>query len=319
MIKQYQDFSDALESFLKESLISDTALIDLVSAYLHSSGGKRIRPKLCYLVACSLGCDEFSQLVKTSGIIELIHSATLMHDDVVDQSTLRRGVATINKRWGAPTAILTGDFVYSRAFQLATALDDIAIARLLADTSNLLAEGEVAQLEQLHKTNTSETEYFDVIYKKTGALFSATCQSAALLSTADASQSKAAALLGKNTGIAFQIIDDVLDYSGTSEYMGKKQGTDFREGKMTLPLIHMLNTISTQQSEPIRELLGENNHQDFDSVSQLIMENGSYDYCLNKAQTLIDQAIEVFTASTQPSIFRDSLVSTLESSVRRKS
>lgn len=319
MKEQYQDFSDALEAFLSESLSSEIDLIELVSSYLHSSGGKRIRPKICYLVARSLGCTAFSQLVTASAIIELIHSATLMHDDVVDQSTLRRGVATVNKRWGAPAAILTGDFVYSRAFQLAISLDDITIAKLLADTSNLLAEGEVAQLVQLQEPNTSEAAYLDIIYKKTGALFSATCQSAALLAEAKASQRTAAALLGKNTGIAFQIIDDLLDYTGTSEGMGKPQGTDFYEGKITLPLIHLLSSVSEQQSQQIRQQLGSNDSQAFALVGQRIMENGSYDYCFNKAQILIEQAIENFIANTEPSQYRDQLTSTLERSVGRQS
>ena len=319
MIEEYQDFSDQLERFLTEAMASDAGLVEDVSRYINSSGGKRIRPRLCYLVGRSLGCSDLDTLIQTSGIIEMIHTATLMHDDVVDQSTLRRGVDTINTRWGAPSAILVGDFIYSRSFQLAIAINNQEIVQLLAHASNTLAEGEVAQLMHLQQETTSEEDYFSIIYKKTGVLFAVGCQSAAILSGCNKQILSAAITLGKNIGIAFQIIDDLLDYTGNSDQMGKKEGVDFYEGKMTLPLIRMLSRVDRQQRQYIEQQLGKKNKEAFMQTCQLIETTGTDTDCLTTATTLVSEALDAFVQQATPSIFLDELVTTIDALTNRNS
>ena len=317
MIAEYQDFSDQLEHFLTESMTSDAGLVEDVSRYINSSGGKRIRPRLCYLVGRSLGCSDLDTLMQVSAIIEMIHTATLMHDDVVDQSTLRRGVDTINTRWGAPSAILVGDFIYSRSFQLAVAINNQEIVQLLAHASNTLAEGEVVQLMHLQQKTINEEEYFSIIYKKTGVLFAVGCQSAAILSGCNEQMLSAAITLGKNIGIAFQIIDDLLDYTGSSDQMGKQEGVDFYEGKVTLPLIRMLSRVDPQQRQYIEQQLGKRNEEAFSQACQLIAATAADTDCLTTATTLVSEALDAFVQQAPPSVFLDELITTIDTLTSR--
>ena len=259
---------DATDNFIYTELSSPVPLINEIIQYILSCGGKRIRPLLVLLSARAFG-HENDQQINLAAAIELIHTATLLHDDVVDNSSLRRGHQTAHSIWGNEASVLVGDFLYSRAFQLIVRLQNLRVMNIFADATNLIAEGEVLQLVNCNNPDTTEASYYDVIQRKTGKLFEVSSQLGPALSDKHSSEEfMAMQVYGMNLGIAYQLIDDALDYSASSEKLGKNMGTDLAEGKPTLPLIHALrqgtpaeialirNAIETGSSEQLNSILG---------------------------------------------------------------
>ncbi len=267
-----------------DSLSSDVVLINQMSHYIINSGGKRLRPLLVMLFARALGYEKDKHL-SCAAMIEFIHTATLLHDDVVDDSHLRRGKATANNVFGNAASVLTGDFLYSRAFQMMVDLNNIQIMQILADATNKISEGEVLQLLNAGNTSLDETEYTNVIYCKTAKLFEATCELAGVISL-DKEQYLANAENMKNFGMylghAFQIADDVLDYVSDAESMGKNIGDDIEESKMTLPTIYALANVSKDKQDIIKNAI-ENSQYNIEEIISIIKDSGAIEYSYEKA------------------------------------
>jgi octaprenyl-diphosphate synthase len=225
-----------VDAVIARRLASDVPLVGEVARYIVSAGGKRLRPALLLLTCGALGCDA-AQRFNLAAVVEFIHTATLLHDDVVDESALRRGRATANQTFGNPASVLVGDFLYSRAFQMMVEAGSMRVMQILADATNVIAEGEVLQLMNMHDAGLTQEAYLQVIRSKTAKLFEASCRLAAVLAGSPPAIEDACAEYGRSLGTAFQIIDDVLDYDGDAQEMGKNLGDDLREGKATLPLI----------------------------------------------------------------------------------
>lgn len=258
-IKQLsQQDMTAVNQHIFSQLTSDVALINQLGIYIVNSGGKRLRPLLAVLAARALGYKG-EQHVTLATIIEFIHTATLLHDDVVDESMLRRGKETANAVFGNQASVLVGDFLYTRAFQLMVSLGRMRVMQILADATNVIAEGEVLQLMNVNDPETTEESYMQVIYCKTARLFEAATELAAVLSDQDESTTEAMRLYGLHLGTAFQLIDDVLDYQADVDELGKNIGDDLAEGKPTLPLIHALKHGDDAQQALIREAIVESN------------------------------------------------------------
>jgi len=226
----------AVDAIIRERLTSDIALVNSVAEYIVGAGGKRLRPAVVLLVARALGYRGTAHVL-LAAVVEFIHTATLLHDDVVDESDLRRGRKTANAAFGNAASVLVGDFLYSRAFQMMVEADRMRVLRILADATNTIAEGEVLQLTSAHDLNLDQDTYLDIIRAKTAELFAAAAEAGAISAGASPEQRKAMRAYGTSLGLAFQLVDDALDYSGTSEALGKNPGDDFREGKATLPLL----------------------------------------------------------------------------------
>jgi octaprenyl-diphosphate synthase len=275
----------AVETQITDWLASDIPLINDMSQYIISNGGKRLRPLIVILVAHAL---KFSgtQHIQVAAVIELIHTATLLHDDVVDASILRRGRPTANHLWGNQASVLVGDFLYSRAFQHLIQLNQTQIMSLLAEATNTIAAGEVLQLSNCGNLNIDEALYLKTIHAKTAILFSAAAQSAALLCTDSSAMIKAMAEFGTELGMAFQLIDDLLDYTGSSDEMGKNDGDDLLEGKITLPLIHFLKKATKQQQEQVVNILVNKNPQDFPAIKKEIVSSDAIAYTYQLAEQL---------------------------------
>ena len=237
-----------MDRVIKQRLTSDVPLVGRVSQYIITSGGKRLRPALLMLVCGALG-HRSEQRFSMGAVVEFIHTATLLHDDVVDESTLRRGRTTANELFGNPASVLVGDFLYSRSFQMMVEAGNMRIMQTLAEATNVIAEGEVLQLMNMHNAALSEDDYLTVIRSKTAKLFEASARLAALLANSAPEVEQSCALYGQALGTAFQVIDDVLDYDGDAQVMGKNLGDDLREGKATLPLI-----IAMQRAKPADSL-----------------------------------------------------------------
>ena len=263
-----------LEDMLSSSISSDINLATEVTQYVVGSGGKRIRPVICILVAKMLNYQG-SELIKLASSIELLHTATLIHDDVVDQSLTRRGKESIHSKWDNSHSVLVGDFVYSKAFQLMASLDNPEIIRILADSTNRISEGEVLQLSLKKREILSKRDYFEIIDRKTAELFKASAITAGSLACCNeeefVSLTKFAISLGKN----FQIKDDLLDYFGDEELTGKKLGKDFEEGKFTLPLITALPLMSQEHKSMILEIIFGKNKSDFKEIVKIIKDTGA--------------------------------------------
>ena len=282
---------DAVNTLIIEELHSDVGLVESIGHYIINAGGKRIRPLLVLLMAKALG-DINESHRQLSAVIEFIHTATLLHDDVVDVSTLRRGKETANAKWGNAPSVLVGDFIYSRAFQLMVRMGHLDIMRLMADTTNLVAEGEVLQLENAGKPETTEKAYYEVIKRKTAALFQAATEGAALLSGKDQDGIAACSAYGYHLGMAFQLIDDVLDYSGNPEQLGKNIGDDLAEGKPTLPLIRIMQVAPERDAAIVRQALSHKSADNIEAISKLIRETGALDYTRSAALQHRSAAIE---------------------------
>ncbi len=264
-------------------LHSNVALVENIGHYIVDAGGKRLRPLLVLLSAGALGKIN-PEHISLAAVIEFIHTATLLHDDVVDISSLRRGRPTANAQWGNAPSVLVGDFLYSRAFQLLVKLGNLPLMQLLADTTNTIAEGEVLQLTKAGDPTTTEAAYFEVIKNKTAVLFAAAAQGAAFLSASDPETSQRLYRYGLNLGIAFQLADDVLDYLGDPAKMGKNIGDDLSEGKPTLPLIATMQAGSEAERALISSAI---THRDASAISAVVAaveRCGALEYTLDKAR-----------------------------------
>ena len=297
-------------------LKSDVALINQLGMYIVSSGGKRIRPMLTVLAAQALGYkgDKHHTL---AAIIEFIHTATLLHDDVVDESTLRRGKETANAVFGNQASVLVGDFLYTRSFQMMVTLDSMRVMNILADATNTISEGEVLQLMNCNDPNTTEKSYFDVIYGKTARLFEAATQLAAIISGANENVEKAMQLYGMHLGTAFQLIDDVMDYSSDAGDMGKNVGDDLAEGKPTLPLLYAMWNGNEQQSLLIKDAIENANGMDnFDAIMLALKETKAIEYVTEKAEVEADKAIAALSL-IQDNPFKQALIGLAHTAVNR--
>jgi len=283
------DDMQAVDRVLRDSLASDVVLIRRVAEYIIGSGGKRLRPALLLLSARACGYRG-SHHHTLAAVIEMIHTATLLHDDVVDQSSLRRGRATANAMFGNAPSVLVGDFVYSRAFQLMVTVDNLRVLRILSDATNVIAEGEVLQLLNAGNPDVAEQAYLDVIRRKTAKLFEAAAQLGAVLSRAEPVIEDALARYGMHLGTAFQLVDDVLDYSGDFDAIGKNLGDDLAEGKPTLPLIRALAVGSAADEAVIRAALAGGHRDDFKPVLAVLSRTGALEYAKHCAEEESAQA-----------------------------
>lgn len=285
-----KDF-DAINHLIIEQLNSDVDLVENIGQHLIQAGGKRIRPLIALLCAKALSPKKTTpEAIQFAAIIEFIHTATLLHDDVVDVSSLRRGLPTANAKWGNAPSVLVGDFVYSRAFQLMVNMQNMPIMQLMANTTNEIAEGEVLQLTKAGDANTSEAEYFEVIRRKTAVLFAAACQGPALLQSASSQQTDALRLYGLNIGTIFQLIDDLLDYHGDPAKTGKNIGDDLNEGKPTLPLIYTIQHGSEQDKLLIQNAISNKDASQLNDISAAVSRSGALSYIKKQAEQLFDEA-----------------------------
>jgi octaprenyl-diphosphate synthase len=279
-----------LNQMVIDQLHSNVPLVENIGNYIVEGGGKRLRPVSVLLVAKALSGGH-TEAVKLATVIEFIHTATLLHDDVVDESDRRRGRDTSNEKWGNSSAVLVGDFIYSRAFQLMVQLKNTAIMGVLADTTNTIAEGEVQQLINAGNPDTSEENYLEVVRKKTAVLFSAATECAAILCHASPEQQADLAAYGNHLGMAFQLQDDVLDYTGDATEMGKNIGDDLAEGKATLPLIYTIQNGSEIQSNLIRKSIADKDNSRIEEVAQAVQESGGLNYTQKRAEKEVALAI----------------------------
>ena len=280
----------AVNHHIFSQLTSDVALINQLGIYIVNSGGKRLRPLLATLAARAVGYQGKDHITLAT-IIEFIHTATLLHDDVVDESTLRRGKETANAVFGNQASVLVGDFLYTRAFQLMVSLKRMEVMAILADATNKIAEGEVLQLMNVHDADTSEANYLQVIYCKTAKLFEAATELAAILADQTEPVVNAMRAYGVHLGTAFQLIDDVLDYQADQAELGKNIGDDLAEGKPTLPLIHALQHGNSEQQALIRNAITEGNGlQHLDAIMAAMQQTGAFDYTRQKAEQEAEKA-----------------------------
>ena len=285
------DEMKAVDELIIERLSSDVVLINQMGHYIVKNGGKRLRPALVLLSAGVCGhTGEDARLM--AAIVEFIHTATLLHDDVVDESELRRGHETANAVWGNEASVLVGDFLYSRSFELMVELERMRVMEVFARTTNLIAAGEVMQLMNVNDADTTEERYFQVIERKTAKLFEAACQLGAVTSDASAEDEAALAKYGLHLGNAFQIVDDVLDYAASEEKLGKELGDDLAEGKPTLPLIYAMQVGDDAQTQLIRDAIEAGDRNSIDAVMEVVKATGAIDYSMQRAAKEADYALE---------------------------
>lgn len=275
---------------INHAVQSEVALISQIGTYIISAGGKRLRPIITILAGKALGYDE-QKLYSLAAMVEFIHTSTLLHDDVVDESELRRGRQTANNLFGNAAAVLVGDFLYTRAFQLMVGSNNIRILEVMAEATNIIAEGEVMQLMNIGNIEITETEYLQVIQYKTAKLFEAAAQVGAILAGATAEQEQALKDYGMHVGTAFQIIDDVLDYSGNTDEIGKNVGDDLAEGKPTLPLIYLMQQGSDKAASDVRTALENADRSYFDKIHHHVVHSDALPYSINEARKAVEQAI----------------------------
>lgn len=280
----------AVDQVVHQRLKSDVALVNQLSHYIVNSGGKRLRPLLAVLSAKTFGYQGDMHYL-LAAIIEFIHTATLLHDDVVDESGLRRGSETANVLFGNAASVLVGDFLYSRAFEMMVDVNDMCVMKILATTTNVIAEGEVMQLMNVHDAETSEQKYLEVIHCKTAKLFEAATQLGAILCNRNQEEVQAMAAYGRYLGAAFQLIDDVMDYSSDSEQMGKNVGDDLAEGKPTLPLIYAMQHGAAEQAALIRSAIEKGGYGNIEAVQAIVQQTGALEYTEKMAQQQAQQAI----------------------------
>ncbi|ABD80269.1 polyprenyl synthetase family protein [Saccharophagus degradans] len=283
-----EDFAE-VNTLIVNQLHSDVGLVENIGHYIVDAGGKRLRPLLVLLTARALGYNG-NQHLSLSAIIEFIHTATLLHDDVVDVSALRRGRPTANANWGNAPSVLVGDFLYSRAFQMMVEIGEMGIMKELANTTNVISEGEVQQLVNARNPEVTEQNYMTVIHKKTAALFEAACETAAILAGADAATCKAVRSYGYHLGVAFQLVDDVLDYQGDAEELGKNVGDDLAEGKPTLPLIYTINNGSAEEAELVKQAIINSSLDKLQQIVDIVQRRGGLEYTQQCAQDHINRA-----------------------------
>ncbi len=280
----------AVNKLILDQLHSDVVLVNQLGKYIIQSGGKRIRPMLVLQVAKACGYQG-NKHIDVAAIIEFIHTATLLHDDVVDKSSLRRGKDTANQVWGNQAAVLVGDFLYSRSFEMMVDVGSMKVMEILSSTTNTIAEGEVLQLLNCHDATTTEQQYMDVIHSKTAKLFEAASQLGAVLANATESIENHLAKYGMHLGTAFQLIDDVMDYQASTEEMGKNVGDDLAEGKPTLPLIIALQRSTGDDADIIRNAIESGGLENINSILQTIHDTNALDYAIDIARSEAKLAI----------------------------
>jgi octaprenyl-diphosphate synthase len=289
---------ETVDTVIRSRLNSDVVLIRTIGEYIIGAGGKRMRPVLLLLVAQALGYKGSHHHLMAAAV-EFIHTATLLHDDVVDESELRRGRDTANAMFGNAASVLVGDYLYSRAFEMMVDVDSMRIMQIMSGATTVIAEGEVLQLLNIHDPDVSEDRYLQVVRFKTAKLFEAAAEAGAVLAGASRVQQEAAAAYGRHIGTAFQLVDDVLDYNGDVGALGKNVGDDLREGKPTLPLIRVLEVGTPEQKQLVREAI-EKGEADFDAVARAIQETGALEHasrCAVAEAALARQAIETLPDS----------------------
>ena len=294
-----------VNELIEERLYSDVPLINQCGHYIVNSGGKRLRPTLV-LLSAGVFSYKGNKHINLAAIIEFIHTATLLHDDVVDASLLRRGQATANKRWGNEASVLVGDFLYSRAFQMMVEVGSMNVMRVLADATNMIAKGEVQQLLNRHNHQTTEANYLEVINNKTARLFQAAAQVGAIISGAPPEAEKSITDYGKYLGVSYQLVDDVLDYSASPQKLGKNIGDDLAEGKPTLPLLYAMWNGSADQQSIIKEAIENGGLDNIDEIKRAIESCGAIAYTADLARQEADNAIACL-ADLPPSRYLDAL------------
>ncbi|MEK7689026.1 MAG: polyprenyl synthetase family protein [Deltaproteobacteria bacterium] len=311
-----QDLKD-VELEFRKNLDSDVHLIKKVGEYVLNNGGKRLRPSLLLLSARLCGYQG-SRHIPLAAVIEFIHTATLLHDDVVDNAGMRRGKAAANTLWGSGASILIGDFLFSKSFYLTVADGDLNILKILSSTTTRMAEGEVLQLLKDSDVETTERDYLSVVTNKTASLISVACQIGAILGKASAEKEKALAGYGMDVGIAFQLVDDCLDYTSSNEELGKAIGNDLKEGKITLPLIHVIKNAAASEREEILAAIkaGDLKNSQLSSVISLINKYKGIDYTLSRARQYVENAkacLNIF----EPNVERAALIALADYVVER--
>jgi octaprenyl-diphosphate synthase len=305
-----------VDQLIHDQLSTNVPLIGQVCQHIIDSGGKRLRPLLVLLVAKALGYQGKDH-IKIAAIIEFIHTATLLHDDVIDDSTLRRGDRTANNIWGNSTSILVGDFLTTRTFQLISQLRSFEAMETLARTTNSITEGEVRQLINRNNADITETAYFEVILDKTARLFQAAAEMTAIICKSSEAQCQSLGRYAINLGAAFQLIDDALDYVGDSQELGKNTGDDLAEGKTTLPLIYALKQAKPEDAALIRHAIEHSSRDNLPAILNAIASTGAVQYTLDRAKYYAHQAIEDLKVLA-PSPYRDGLQFLAEFAIRRQ-
>ena len=306
-----------VDALILRRLQSDVVLINQVGHYIVNSGGKRLRPMIVLLAARALGYQGRDH-IDIAAIIEFIHTATLLHDDVVDGSDKRRNRDTANSVWGNATSVLVGDFLYSRAFEMMVDVNMMRVMEILSHATNRIAEGEVLQLLNCNDADIDEQKYFEVILRKTATLFEAGAQLGAVLCGAGAEQEKALAAYGRHLGIAFQIIDDALDYSSSDKEIGKNIGDDLAEGKPTLPVLRAMQVGTVVQQQALRDAIEQGGRDRIDVVMNAIESTDAIEYTSRLAKEEAEKAKAVLE-QLPPSIYRDALAAVANFAVQRRS
>lgn len=306
-----------VDSLIQRSLQSDVMLVSQVSEYIVTSGGKRLRPLIVLLASRALGYRG-NQQIEAAAIIEFIHTATLLHDDVVDSSNRRRGRDTANTVFGNQASVLVGDFLYSRAFQMMVDIGRMRVMQILADATNTIAAGEVMQLMNVHDPDVTEAAYRKVIYRKTARLFEAGAQIAAVLAERDANDEAAMTCYGQNLGTAFQLVDDALDYNASPEELGKNLGDDLAEGKPTLPLIHAMANCSAGERKMLRHAIEQGGIDKLDEIQAVVESTGALQYTAARAQEAADMAINALSGIPD-SDHKNALIAVADFAVSRRS
>ncbi len=310
-----EDDMRTVDRLIADRLQSEVVLVNQVAQYIVHSGGKRVRPMLALLCTRALGYQGDNHIIMAV-VIECIHTATLLHDDVVDASSLRRGHETANAVWGNQASVLVGDYLYSRAFQMMVEIDDMRVMRILADATNVIAEGEVLQLLNCHDASTTEEQYLAVIQSKTAKLFQAAARLGAVLSGASAVIERSMADYGLHLGIAFQVIDDVLDYSSSREEIGKNIGDDLADGTPTLPLIYAMRRGTPAQAEVIKRAIEGEGLDQIAEVIEAVESTEAIAYTSQVARAEADRALQAL-GSLPNSPYKNALQALAEFSVSR--
>ena len=308
------DFKE-VNHFIFNQLHTHVPLIKEIGNYIIDSGGKRLRPLVCLLSARALGYNG-TQHIDVAAVVEFLHTATLLHDDVVDESALRRGKASANEVWGNAPSILVGDFLISRAFEMVVNVGNMRILQILSQATNLSAEGEVMQLINCKNPDTSEAQYMEVIRYKTAKMFEASAQSGAVLANPSEDVEMAFAKYADHLGCAFQLIDDVLDYTGSAEDMGKNVGDDLAEGKPTLPLIYAMANADQPQVDQIRKAITHGGLDQIETITQTVRNCGALDYTIAKANEQADLAKQAL-GQIEYSVYKEALLALCDLAVKR--
>lgn len=309
------DFA-AVNRTIIEQLTSKVPLVETIGQYIIESGGKRLRPLLALLAARALNYTG-EKHIPLATLIEFMHTSTLLHDDVVDESHMRRGKKTANDAWGNAPSVLVGDFLYARSFQMMVDVGSMRIMAILSGATCIIAEGEVLQLTNIGNPSISEADYFETILGKTAMLFEAASHSGAVLAQASPEQEHALQYYGRYLGLAFQLIDDLLDYQGDADAMGKNVGDDLAEGKPTLPLIHAMEQGTPEQAKLIRQVIRQGGLEQLDAVLEIVHATGALDYTRQRAEEMADKALEQLN-TLPPSAYRDSMAQLARLAVDRK-